>query len=1509
MTVSDNSDEKDLICKPGFESDALRANLQETAVECVELDPDWQVLLEVVAGYQGIRGPLEELLYEISHPYRNWRLILPRLRSFTLKHLDHYRRHPKGPEACLRLFAILHASLQETAKNEVLQAQAGEALLAFFDKLVVLLKPHELGNFRQTISHCCHQLATLDDQLLLPLVQGQHSGKRIIARLVSKCRQPATTAAATDQRSHGESGRGGPSGTTAGAATGERGQVADLSPRDSEPSKSEAGEEMRLCDLEAAARLLERLLTLNYQYWLEEEDPQPWFDSECATLCRGWQAGRLFQEISHARLREHLAEVGQIAHRDPATSLSRLLELPDHLDLVRLYKEIPDKLTGDGDGPPNDPATPQTTPQNLPAAAENTDIATTANQCDYEDPLCPDRFAENRKLLFLFRIMETKGLSLIHEETLREINRSLVQLIRRQTFEEIERFLLTTLALLKSNVRRYPHTSLQCIQVIGSEVFKRGNSRLVETFLWETVRFGFQYANVTGIGEDWQPLANPAHLANIRVWLNLIGQEPKWCSTLFSALIINLKLSGTCLKDTDLFQRDITELLNHPIEPVYNLVTQFAKLVPVFYNDIGAEGQLREVSTELDEIHQRKDLLIHFLRKQSHVESSNLIVDFQEAILLFWKDRNKQRLAPYLPEEVWRQIREEGEFVDQLHRLSQRVWKLKHIRKVEDLLNWDFTRRRAWLAEQTDIPEGERRRFDLLVRMYRLCHQKYNLGTEELRQHLKQAIDDFPEMEQLLADLEICDTFECLNALLDHLERLKEVILSEEKFVAQESIYHKRHIAVDIPSVYGRYQERKFDALSLTFRLENLANNYLEKLPDTVNLNIITKATFIRIIKCLRLYLRALKIDGISSRKLTTYMSLLSNSLGIKRFSYTQFLDIFRGLSEGVKDVIYTYYTNLHENNLSIIIPQIGEDNLLPKYRFLWQESDLSGNINRLSESFMRDLIASTFGLQHLDNFITRIYQTLEAQREVLDEEHLDLLMTYNPERAICSLHPRHHRGINLILLGNKGYNLTLLADENHPVPPGLVVTTEVFRCWPVLQEFIKSRDDFMARLRLGLNRVEQQTGRTFGDPANPLLLSVRSGAAISMPGMMATIHNLGLNEDIVGEFARQDGKEFLAWDNFRRFIQSWAMARGVERDCFQELMDAAKERCKVRYKRDFSPAQIRDLALEYQRMVRGLGIGIPEDPWLQLTGAVEMVLSSWNTPKTRDYRQIMDISDDWGTAVIVQTMVYGNIDAQAGSGVLFTAHPYRKVSRVALWGDYAVGDQGEDIVSGLVTTNPISVEQAELDGREPEDTLERRFPEVYERLLTICRQLVYEKRWNAQEIEFTFESPDPDDLYILQTRDMITIKKKESFLVFADGDRAAAEVLAHGVGVSGSALAGRAAFNEEHIRQLQQEDPEATIILIRQDTVPEDIKEIAVADGLLTARGGQTSHAAVVATRLEKTCVVGCANLKVYESEQRCEINGVEIGLGDYISIDGRKGLVLAGAHPTKKEMQILPI
>ncbi len=1408
---------------PAIESDALKANLLETAVGEITIDPVFGVLFEVVAGFRGINASLEELLYEISHPFRNWKLILPRLRAFVLKNADLFRRHPKGPEALERLLDIFFAVIGDTAKNEPLQGAAVEALLAFIERMLPV-DAAELARYDQRLSACFARLRDLDDATLMHIVQGHHPVRKIAERLQALVGQ--------------------------GAA----------------------------CDLRPIARLLQRILELNYGYWLAEEDPLPWFLARCSSMCEaGWEAGKLLQAISHDRIREHQQTLAAIDVETSGAPLTNLLELPAHIDFVRLYRKVPAELeaTGAAAGAP------------------------------------PDRFTENRKLLFLFRGMETPGLSLIHEETLREINRSLVQLIRQQTFEEIEGFLLTTLHLLKANVRKYPHTSLQCIQVLGSEVFKRENSRLVETFLWEVVRFGFQYAGVMGVDENWQPIANPAHLANIRVWLSLIMQEPKWCATLFSALIINLHLSGTCIKDTDLFQRDITQLMNNPVGPVYNLVKQFTKLMPVFYNEIGAEGLLRDVSTELDETHRRKDHLIHFLRKQSHVESSNLIVDFIEAIFRFWHTGDRQGLASYLPEEVLTTVAASGPMVDDLRLLMERLLARHDCHNEKELLGLDEARLGAFLAEQHDLQASEVRRFALLVKMYKLVFQKYNLGFQELKLQLEQAASaGFPEMEGLLAVLEQHDTFACLEALLTRLEDLKGVILSAEVFPAKEDIYYKRHIAVDIPSVYGRYRERKFDALGLTLRLENLANVYLERLPKTVTLSFITRATFVGIIRCLRLYLRAMAIDGIVSRKLETYLSLLSDSLEVKRFSYTQYLDIFRGLSEGVKDVIYAYYTNIHQNNLTIIIPQIGKGNLLPKYQGLWADEDQAASSLRLSETFLRDLIAGTFGLQHLDNFITRIRQTLEVQRELLDKGSLDLLMTYAPGKAISFLCASNPSTNDLIHLGNKGYNLTQLCSEGQQVPEGFVITTEIFRCWPVIKTFAKAREELLAQVRQSLSGLEEKTGRAYGDPANPLLLSVRSGAAISMPGMMATIHNVGLNQEIVEGFAAASGHATLAWDNYRRFLQSWAMAAGMERDTFQTLMNEAKARHGVQVKKEFTPAQMRELALEYEKNIRRQGIGIPEDPWLQLTGAIEMVLDSWNAPKTVEYRTLMDVSEAWGTAVIVQAMVFGNLGPESGSGVVFTAHPYRQVRRVALWGDYAPGDQGEDIVSGLVTTYPVSVEQAELDGRPRKFSLEAKFPAVYGALLTMSRELVYEKGWNPQEIEFTFEGPAAGDLYILQTRDMITIEKKGRFSIFAiSPSRLEKNLLGKGIGVAGSALSGRAVFTGANVAELRELDPETPLILIRQDTVPEDIKEISLADGLLTARGGQTSHASVVAVRLDKTCVVGCNALKVYEIEERAEINGHTIRYGDPISIDGRMGLLLKGSHPLQEELQILPI
>ncbi|MBF0259426.1 MAG: phosphoenolpyruvate synthase [Desulfamplus sp.] len=1452
-----------------IESDALRANLRETAQKVV-IKPEYTILLEIVSNFRGIHNNLETLLYELCHSFRNWSLILPHLRSHLLKNCHIYKNDPRGTKA-FEIFANFFLQvLAESEKNEAVQSQAVEALFAWLDKLISLFDHKDLLCYRSVLNNLFIRLNEMgkneSTRAIMHIVQGQHPMKRLVSRLLAFDFADKENIA-SDGSTYGFAGK----------------------------ENIESDSSISFNYIPSAA-LMATVLKKNYTSWLEEEDPALWLLNQCnADL----ETAQLFEPICHNAIREHLKHLLSIdIEKNGVSALKEMMKLPAHLDIVRIYRSIPEQL----------------------AAAE--------------------QLAENLKLRFLFRIMDTKGLYLIHEEALRDINNSLVQLVRQQTFEEIENFLLTTFKLLKANVKRYPYTSLKCIQVLGDEVFKRGNSRMVETFLWEVVRFGFQHASVTGVDEDWQPITNPAHLTNIRVWLHLITQEPKWCSTLFSALIINIRLAGTCVKDTDLFQRDITNLLNHPIEPIYNLAKQFAKLMPVFFNEIGAEGELRYVSTALDEEHKRKDVLIHFLRKQAHVESSNLIVQFIQEIFIFWITLDKQPLAAFLPPEIFEQVETKGPFIDELHALAMRIKDKQHFSSIDDILTWGKKERKQFLNNQKDISFTERRRFDNIVQMYRLVHQKYHLSFQEIKTEFTQAEHEgFTGMLSMLEILENGNTEDSLDALLCQLEKLKEIILSREKFTARESIHHKRHIAVDIPSMYGSYQERKFDSLSLTFRLENLANIYIEKLPETVNLSFITQPTFFRIASCLKLYLRALAIDGITSRRLNTYMSLLDSSLKIRRFSYTQYMDIFRGLSEGVKDVIYAYYTNIHQNNLSITIPQIGYQNLSPRYRSAaglksesaWNENEIVNTTHRLSESFFRDLIASTFGLQHLDNFITRILQTLERQKNILTEDLLDLLMTYNPEKTISMLHDFNPHTHDLIHLSNKGFNLVTMSQDKLPVPPAFIITTEIFRCRSVVYNFSKAKEEFMKQIRESLTKIEGMTGKIFGDPDNPLLLSVRSGSALSMPGMMATIHNVGLNEELIEEYVSTHDHAYLAWDNYRRFIQSWAMISGeLGRDDFQKLMDEAKARYKVNLKWEFKPEQMRELALSYQRLVRKNGLGIPDDPWLQLVEAISMVLDSWENAKATDYRRVMDLSDSWGTAVIVQTMVFGNKTSRSGSGVCFTSHPYRKVQRVALWGDYAYGDQGEDIVSGLVTSYPMSVEQAELDGRSVEKSLEVRFPKIYEKLLVIARELVYQKRWNPQEIEFTFESENEEDLYLLQTRDMITIKKKEQFDVFVETDELKNSFLGKGIGVSGSALSGLAVFSEDNIQTLRQSfgqtkmsgslpnqrktvsekyTQEMPLILIRQDTVPEDIKVISMADGLFTSRGGQTSHASVVAVRLEKTCVVGCRQMKVYESRQYCEIDGKRISFGDPVSIDGRNGRVFQGIHKIENEMHILPI
>ncbi len=1221
---------------------------------------------------------------------------------------------------------------------------------------------------------------------------------------------------------------------------------------------------------QAVGPLLYRYLDRAYAYWLGEPDPCRWFEDETGQTNDSSPPADLFAPISHARLMELRGELADIGQYHSDVSLTRLIALPGFREIVKQYDRLPRELA---------------------KAGESTDQG------------------DQWHLIFLFFIMNISGLSSIHERALREINRNLARMIGLEEVDKVQSLIGKTFGILESSIRKYPGTALSSVLNMGKAVYRTDESDMVEAFIDNLVNLGFQTPGIHGVGDDWQIRSNEAHVQNIRVWVELIGLKPRWSKALLSALTIHLALGGAFIKDTDLFPRDITGLLNSDIAPVYNLVKQLCRLFPAYFNEIGAEGRLRDTSTKIDELVLRKDPLVHFLRKQSHVESSPRTVVLMEAALEFWRTKDKAVLSELLPPSIFAQISDKGPNVDGLHHLMNALFETGKIESIKDMLSIPEGRLfEDGLPLGTETGPEDLQRFELAHALYQILHQKYHTGTVGLLGYLHQLSPEFhPYPELLKQALTEEDPRLKLISTLDYLEILNERVLSPEAFEIREDIYIKRHIAVDIPSMYGSYHEAKFDALGLTFRLESLINTLFQELIDTIDLKLITRATFVQIHDLLRLFDRALKLDGISSREMERQIDLLSHSLNIRGFSYTQYMDIFRGFSQVVSNIVNDHFNNIHQNQLVKIIGLIDTDELLPKY--------LPGNgvietkeaVHRISEIFLRDRIATSLGLQQFDQFVTRVLNTIFHQGHELRQNMLRQLLNYDPDKAATMLEPVNPRIADVINLGAKGFNLVRLIALGLPVPSGFIITTEVFRCWEIIDSYAPAREHFQNLVRRQLSQLEYLTGKKFGDRNNPLLLSVRSGSSISQPGMLSTFLDVGLNEDIAEGMAggTEEGAWF-SWDCYRRYLQTYGMAHGLIRDDFDALMAEAKNKYSLPYKRNFAGNQMKEVALTYRDYIQSHDITLEEDPFEQLCLGIKAVFESWTSARANTYRQIMGISRDWGTAVTVQSMVFGNQSERTGSGVLFTHNPRWARDKLMLWGDFALSNQGEDVVSGLVETLPISRAQLEIENRTATITLETHFPEIYYHMRQMAKKLVYTHGYSPQEIEFTFEGVRSTDLFLLQTRDMVLRKRRESQNHEVDITRMPPELfLAHGIGVSGGGLTGRIVFSLDEIKRWRESEPKTPLILIRNDTVPDDIREINEADGLLTARGGSTSHAAIVAYRLNKTCIVGCAELSCNENDQVCSLGLEVLHSGAWITMDGLGGAIYKGRMMVDTEQE----
>ncbi|RLE10123.1 pyruvate, phosphate dikinase [Candidatus Aerophobetes bacterium] len=490
-------------------------------------------------------------------------------------------------------------------------------------------------------------------------------------------------------------------------------------------------------------------------------------------------------------------------------------------------------------------------------------------------------------------------------------------------------------------------------------------------------------------------------------------------------------------------------------------------------------------------------------------------------------------------------------------------------------------------------------------------------------------------------------------------------------------------------------------------------------------------------------------------------------------------------------------------------------------------------------------------------------------------------------------------------LLGGKGANLAEMANLGISVPPGFTITTEV--CTYYIEKG-KYPEGLEEEIKKNLKRLEEETGKKFGDADNPLLVSVRSGARISMPGMMDTVLNLGLNDTTVNGLIKQTGNERFAYDAYRRLIQMFGnVVMGIEGEKFEELIEREKEAKNVKNDIDLTAEDLKKLVQSFKEVVKKeKKEEFPQDVFKQLRMAINAVFASWNNRRAINYRKIHKIPDDWGTAVNVQAMVFGNMGNDSGTGVGFTRNPATGEKKI--YGEYLVNAQGEDVVAGIRTPQPLS-------------QLKEDMPKVYQELLEVTQRLEKHYR-DVQDFEFTIEK---GRLYLLQTRtgkrtaqaavkiacDMVKeglITKEEALMRVEPGQlnqllhrridpEAKVNILAKGLPASPGAATGKIVFSADRAVELAKDGEK--VILVRRETSPEDIHGMAVAQGILTARGGMTSHAAVVARGMGKCCVAGCEAIRVEEKERKFTVNGRVFKEGDFITLDGSTGRVIEGKVP----------
>ncbi len=1126
------------------------------------------------------------------------------------------------------------------------------------------------------------------------------------------------------------------------------------------------------------------------------------------------------------------------------------------------------------------------------------------------------------------------------------------------------------------------YSAFSTIYTIGKTVVESGRVSLIDHFVDILIQSRFRFPEFSGIASDWSVIVNSSHLENIRTWMRLIEIDPPVMKKLAAGLIVNLKLGGVFLKDTDVFQRDISQLLNSDYRDVFHLITSLAAVFPAFYHDIGATGDIRAFTEKIDTSHLMNDL-VHFLRKQVHVESSSRTVLLIQRIMEFWMTGEQKLLEGLVPAEVYDKLPRvyrlinldnepaaqalyeaarrhfggalDGHFWDFLGAVGKKPFMdfaaseapagvsdaeredtlgcfeeyfdarfpaemTKMLHFIKNMFDIDTSKTKIWKFLY-DISDEEFRRmfenvrfldisrvniekFITFLHVYRMIFDKYNFSDvrdiEKLEAYAREGL--FAPPGGLFEKLRGDDAFAALGALLDLQYSLKrDILLSGEVFEPLDTIEFKRHIAFGIPSMYGSYKEKKFDTLKVFFHCNLIRERFFESLLEASTVFSAGPLDFEETRRVMRLFGRTFEIDGLSNQEMRSVLSLMdSPSLGVSRFR-----DIVTSLFT-IHGEVSDHFNEMYKYVCTAIINNIGADRIVEDYL----PSESRGSADVIADRFLRSQIMLSPLLQLFDRVLIRLRertdQALERGEDSVCLNECDLRCSKGDIFFAIGRYPGRHPDTELFvplwLAGGKAQGLVIAANmDGVNVPEGIVISAELYKR---LREGDVRNPRFQRKIIFLLRQyVDRLTDGRFGNPSNPVLLSVRSGAVFSMPGVMDTITNVGITQDVIDYYARQD--PWFAYDCYRRLIHDFALSYyGMDRALYERLMTQAKEEAAVDLKEKLTGRQMEILTKKYRYAINRAGFSVPKDHYEQLYHAIVAVYQSWNSPVARTYRQFVNMSDEWGTAVIVQRMVFGNNSPNSITGVVHSH--YLGYENIGLFGEYKTRAQGHDIVSGVARVFPISEEQrSTYTASSPFSSMERSYPEQYRKVYEAVKRI--RERWgNEVEIEFTLEN---DTLYILQIRG-ITNHIFETDELEEGPTELQEHLLGKGLAASGGAVCGRAVFDIDRIDIVRKRHHGDKIILVRPETNPEDVIGIKKSEGILTCIGGMTSHAVLQMRRLEKSGVSDFSAMRIDEDANRAVVNleaqgrgRFAIAEGDFLTIDGSTGHVYAGFHATVKK------